>query len=289
MTLSALIPIYNYNALQLVQDLLELIQREHIDAEIILADDASSEHTEWFTNVRELPRLTLWQAPHNLGRAAIRNKLASLAQGQWLWFVDCDTALTATFSFKAFLEAAKDADVVCGGTTVPEEQPKGASLRYKYEYTSSRTAIHDRSQTPFHQLTTCNMFIRRSVFTSIQLCEEIKEYGYEDALFGAELERHQVSITHIQNPVIHLGLEPNNIFLDKTETALRTLYSLGNRMQGYSRVQDTAKRLQRYGLSGFVRRCFSFIRKPLRKHLEGPNPNLTAFAFYKLGYYLTLN
>ena len=107
MTLSVLVPIYNYNALQLVLDLHGLLQRENLDAEIVLADDSSTEHTDWFDKVSQLSRLTLWQAPHNLGRAAIRNKLASLAQGQWLWFVDCDTALPATFSFKAFLDAAK--------------------------------------------------------------------------------------------------------------------------------------------------------------------------------------
>ena len=289
MTLSALIPIYNYNAKQLVLDLHGLIQHEHIDAEIILADDASQEQAEWFEDVRALPKLTLWQAPHNLGRAAIRNKLASMAQGTWLWFVDCDTALPKRFSFHAFLDAAQNADVVCGGTTVPELPPDGASLRYKYEKKSSRTTIYDRSKAPYRQLTTCNLFIRKEVFTDIKLCEDIKEYGYEDALFGAELERHNISIAHIANPIVHLGLESNDIFLDKSETALRTLYRLGDKMRGYSRIQNTVQRLERWHLSGVVRSVFKLIREPLRKHLEGRNPSLKAFSFYKLGYYLTLN
>lgn len=289
MTLSVLIPIYNYCARELIEAADALITREAIDAEIIVADDASTSDTGWLDDLRCTNPLTIWRAPHNLGRSAIRNQLSRLATGTWLWFVDCDTALPPSFSIRRYLEATSDADVVCGGLTTPDSQPEGSELRYRYEHADAqRRTAERRSLKPYRQLSTCNLLIKKNVFTDIQFCEDIKQYGYEDALFGVELEQRQVSIRHIDNPIVHLGLERNEEFLRKTEIALTTLRSLEGRMNGNSHIQNMAARLTRWHLAPLIKLVFKLFRKSLRSNLLSHSPNLTLFALYKLGYYLSL-
>ncbi len=290
MTLSALIPTYNYCARELVEAIDALISREGIDAEIIVADDASTASTAWMDELRCANKLTLWHAPRNLGRAAIRNRLAEMSGGEWLWFADCDTALAPSFSLRRYLEASATADVICGGLTTPEHQPEGAELRFRYERAdSSRRTAEVRSREPYRQLSTCNLFINRDVFNGIRFCEDIKHYGYEDALFGVELEKRNASIGHIDNPVVHLGLETNDVFLAKTEVALQTLRSLEGNMNGSSRIQELTRSLRRWHLAPIARLGFRLTKKALRANLLSQQPNLKLFALYKLGYYISLN
>ncbi len=289
MTLSVLIPTYNFCARELVEAVDELISREGIDAEIVVADDASTAPTTWMDKLSCSNTLTLWHAPRNLGRSAIRNQLASLARGTWLWFIDCDTALAPSFSLRRYLNNAGSADVLCGGLTTPANPPAGASLRFRYEHADSlRRTAEARSREPYRQLSTCNLFIKKNVFTDILFCEDIKNYGYEDALFGVELEKRNVSIHHINNPVVHLGLESNAVFLDKTEVALKTLRSLEGRMNGSSHLQETALRLQRWHLDGATSMLYRIFRKAMRSNLLSDEPSLRVFSLYKLGYYLSL-
>ncbi len=288
MTLSVLIPTYNYCATELVETIDELISREAIEAEIVVADDASPVPATWMDELCCSNSLTLYRAPHNLGRAAIRNQLASLARGTWLWFIDCDTALATSFSLQCYLDNAGAADVLCGGITTPDKPPAGASLRFRYERAdSSRRSTEARSREPYRQLSTCNLFIKKSVFTEIMFCEDIKNYGYEDALFGVELEKLHASISHIDNPIVHLGLESNDVFLAKTEVALQTLRTLEGRMNGNSRLQETAHRLQRWKLDGAVRLLYRLFRKAMRSNLLSDKPSLRVFSMYKLGFYLS--
>ena len=290
MTLSVLIPIYNYCARKLVEAVDALITLEALDAEIVVADDASTKDTSWLDKLHCTNALTLWRATHNLGRSAIRNQLARLAQGRWLWFVDCDTALAPSFSLKKYLEATTEADVVCGGLTTPVSQPPGCELRYRYELADShRRTAEVRSQKPYRQLSTCNLLIKKNVFADIQFCEDIKRYGYEDTLFGVELEKRQISVKHIDNPIVHLGLEKNDEFLHKTEVALATLQSLDGRMNCYSRVQNMSESLRRWHLAPLFKFIFKLLRKPLRSNLLSHNPNLKLFALYKLGFYIELD
>ncbi|MBK9012976.1 MAG: hypothetical protein IPM82_02230 [Saprospiraceae bacterium] len=64
---------------------------------------------------------------------------------------------------------------------------------------------------------TNNFLIPRQLFLEIQFDETLRQYGHEDTLFGMELARRQVPIVHIDNPLEHIGLEPVDVFLRKTE------------------------------------------------------------------------
>ena len=292
MKLSVLIPAFNDDCSALVQSLHEVCSRWGETFEIIIGDDASTDQTvlRQLKQTTELKGVRLIRQPENVGRARIRNLLAEQAQGDWLLFVDSDAAVPEDFSPQRFIEASQQAKVVCGGLRHPAENPNpAATLRYKYERKADRRrAACFRAEHPYLHFTPFNLWIDRETFLKVRFDEQCREYGYEDVLFGAELERRKIPILHIDNPLIHIGLEENSVFLDKTETALRTLKDVAGKTQRHSHVENLASRLRRHHLSGVVCGLYRLLRKPLRCNLLGKHPSLKLLAFYKLGYYLDL-
>ena len=291
MTLSILIPTYNYNARALVCELLQVIERESIDAEIIVGDDASSSETSWMDEVATWHHVQVIHYAENAGRAVHRNRMAEAAEGIWLLFIDCDARVDTDFSLKAYLDKSSEADVICGGLRHPDINPvPEATLRYKYERAADRhRTATERSKNPYAQFTPFNLLIRRDVFLSIRFNEDCKEYGYEDALLGVELKQQHIPILHIDNPLVHIGLESNDIFLKKTETALKTLKSLHGKLHGYSLLENTANKLRQWHLAWIVKHVLRISAKSMRRNLMGQHPNLTIFSLYKLGYFLNLS
>lgn len=290
MTLSILIPTFNYDARALVSSMLYLLSAEGIEGEVVVGDDASTADMVWLDDIAVSPRVRVLRSSYNLGRARNRNRLAEAAHGEWLLIVDCDACVEDDFSLRAYLEAGQQAPVVCGGLRHPEENPTPeATLRYRYEREADkRRKAAIRQLHPYAHFSTFNLLIRREVFLSIRLDESCIDYGYEDTLFGADLQRRGIAIRHIDNPLVHEGLEPNDVYLSKTETALRTLHRLGARMEGHSSILAIAQFLKRWHVSGVVVVFYRLLRESLRRNLLGNRPNLMFFKFYKLGYFLSI-
>ena len=134
MTLSILIPTFNYDARALVSSMLYLLSAEGIEGEVVVGDDASTADMVWLDDIAVSPRVRVLRSSYNLGRARNRNRLAEAAHGEWLLIVDCDACVEDDFSLRAYLEAGQQAPVVCGGLRHPEENPTPeATLRYRYE------------------------------------------------------------------------------------------------------------------------------------------------------------
>lgn len=292
MMLSVLIPTFNYDCSRLVRDLCG--QGECLDGgfELIVADDASDDPgiSAALQSLNALPRVRSVRVDSNYGRARIRNYLAELAHGDWLLFVDSDAMVPEVFSLSAYLDAAQGADVVCGGLRHPAVNPNpAASLRYKYERDADqRRSAAVRNQSPYMQLSTFSLMVRRDVFMAVRFDEACIDYGYEDTLFGAELEKRGMRVLHIDNPLIHMGLEDNPVFLNKTEKALQTLKRIEPLMGTHSELLRFVRKIRSCHLLWAVKIGYRLSRGFLRRNLLGKNPSLKLFAFYKLGYYLTL-
>lgn len=288
MKVSILIPTYNYDCVHLVK---QLSQQLTPDCELIVADDGSSDQATIIANrsINNLNGCRLWEAPVNMGRSRIRNQLAKMAQGEWLIFLDSDADASLNPHFIAhYIEASRQAQVVCGGYIAPRTCPSQKNkLRFLYEQYAERNKTLERRQTkPYEQFSTFSFLIRRDVFLNIQFDESIKEYGHEDTLFGLQLKQQKVTISHIDNPLIHIGLDTNEEFLIKTEKAITNLISIEGEMNEHSRLLATANKLRRTHLQGLFRATFSLYRNVLRNFLINRGSSLLLFNIYKLGYYL---
>ena len=264
MKLSILIPTYNYDPSQLVCDL----QRQlPVDAEIIVGDDCSMDNSQWTIDNE---KVRLYRPSHNLGRAAIRNQLAREAKGEWLLFIDADAQVRSDKFIENYLKflplgqspvgsraigererrRAKDleeAGAICGGTgNLPSCPRPAARLRYDYEVKAeNRLTLSHRRAHPYEGFTTFNFLIQRELFLSILFDETLKEYGHEDTLFGLELKKRGIPVLHIDNKLTHLGLEDADEYLQKTETALRSLARMPMEQKQNVRVSALAEKLNR--------------------------------------------
>lgn len=268
MILSVLIPTYNYDPSKLVSDLQEQLPE---DCEIIVGDDSP---------------------PHNIGRAARRNALAREAKGEWLLFVDADAEVRSSTFITDYLKSLPPRGevwkgAICGGTgNLPQCPRPEARLRYDYEVKAEkRLTLAYRNAHPYDQFTTFNFMIQRDLFLSIGFDESLKQYGHEDTQFGLELKKRGIPVLHIDNKLTHLGIEDAKDYLQKTETALRTLASMSIEQKQNVRVSRLAEKMNSCCLLSVVRCLFRLTSSVLRANLLGKYPSQTLFAFYKLGYY----
>lgn len=296
--LSILLPSYNNNCCVLVN----ILQRQAsaingLEYEIIVADDGGDDLKIKIENavINELPNCRYIIREKNVGRAAIRNYLASLAQYDWLLFIDSDVSIASNDFLKRYIAVLSSLSkiaftVIDGGVTI-SCNPKDMrhNLRFWYEYNAQSTHTAEKRQlTPYQHIHTANLLIPRSVMMKQGFDERFVRYGYEDVLLGKSLKERNIDIMHIDNPVGLDKFESNLSFVRKTEEALGTLNLFSTELKGYNGVLDTASRLKRWHLL-WVIRLFHHISCPMEKHnLVSRHPSLVVFKLYKLGYFSTL-
>lgn len=281
--LSILIPTYNYKCYTLVFDLQRQLQATGEEYEIIVAEDGGKDQVASISNhrINELPQCRYIRRQQNVGRAAIRNYLAAEAHGDWLLFMDSDAeVIRPDYISKYIAETKKGYSVIRGGIRHTDICPSTHhTLRWKYEKAFERK--HGGIGNTF---TAFNFMIRRDVFLSVRFDENYKGYGGEDTKFGIDLQRKGIDILRTDNPLLHKGLDTNDIYLNKVEAALRSLY-----LHRFEQKNTKLVRFVReHNIYSHIAPMIYHITKPLlRRNLLGANPNIKLLAFYKLGYYLT--
>ncbi|UOQ70349.1 hypothetical protein [Hymenobacter cellulosilyticus] len=128
------------------------------------------------------------------------------------------------------------------------------------------------------------MLIQASVFRQFGLDENLTRYGHEDTKFGWLLRQAQVPVRHLDNPVLHDGLEPAAVFLEKSHQAVRNLALLYRHEQlgAETRLMRLALQVCRTGLSKFVQTSLRLLLPALRRNLLSESPNLRQFDLLKL-------
>lgn len=295
--ISVLIPVYNFDIGPLVTCLSAQIQDGKLtDAEIIILDDASHESFRLVNRrVADLPAVVYEELPQNIGRSAIRNVLAARAHNACLIFLDCDSGIENQNFLKNYIEAFEAGNrLVCGGRTYPAAPLKNEMLHWKYgKYRESQPAdIRKKSDWAFQSNNFC---IDRSIFQQLAFDERLKGYGHEDTLFGIGIKNLNIKILHIENPVVHLGLEDSNTFLNKTNEALHNLHQLVASHPLSSEVQESVtlliacNTLKKKRLQYTLLTIYRGLKPLILKNLTGKRPRLMLFNLYKLGYFCTLN
>lgn len=291
--LSILIPTYDYTCYKLVYDLHKQAEKLGVPYEIIVAEDGSHSPVNIIANhkITELPNCIHHIRKANIGLAATRNELANMAKYDWIIILDSDAIVEKEDFLHTYLASTGKAEVVVGGLYHQEKNfDPNKSLRFKYEKKADkqRGAAY-RNMQPYSQLSCFNIMMHKPTFMNILFDKDCKEYGYEDALFGVELEKRHISILHIDNALMHNGLDTNEAFVKKSETALRTLLSLNGKMNGRSHVENAYTKLKNAHLAWIASCMHSLFGSMLKRNLVGRNPSLLLFSIYKLGYYAALH
>ncbi|MBC6989169.1 glycosyltransferase family 2 protein [Hymenobacter sp. BT491] len=285
--LSILIPVYNRDVTGLVRALLAQAPAWDGPVEIICLDDASEvAFAALNRGLASLAAVRYEELPENVGRAIIRNRLAAAAHHPWLLLLDNDSVLPDADFLSRYAHNRDRAPVLVGGTIYPAAPPTDPALRLRWLYGRLREARPAalRQRNSHNQLTLNNMLIQADVFRRFGLDEQLTDYGHEDTKFGWLLRAAGVAVHHLDNPVLHDGLESASIFLQKTHDAVRNLARLylTEGLGRETKLLRTALRLRRLGLSEAVRAAFRLRYQQVQLNLLSGKPNLRQLDALKL-------
>ncbi len=291
--LSICIPVYDYPVEKLIKELSKQCVSQKIEFEIIILEDGS-EIDKSDTN-KKLNTVSGVQHIHrntNLGRSITRNQLADTAKYGKLIFIDCDSEIPSPNYIKNFIDNIESV-IVCGGTMYTEAQKQeDSSLRLTYGFNREMIGADKRNQQPNNSFTTNNFMVSKSVFENIRFREFLTNYGHEDSLFGYELKTAGINIKHIDNPVIHIGIETSKIFLEKTFKGIENLLiieaneNINTKFLLDIKIVRAYNKFRKLGLIWQIRLFYKLSSNTIEKHLiNSSNPSLLLFDFVKLAYY----
>lgn len=286
---SVLIPSYNTDCLPLVNSIYKQAKILNVPFEIIIADDASDEQ---FRDINRV--IDAWeegryiQCNENKGPAVLRNLLADEAKYDYLLFLDTDTFPVADTFLSNYLKAAKHGLTVCGGFTYKGLSiPANATLRYKYGAKVEEKPAEERARNPYESFISMNFMIEKSAFNKVRFDEGF-HLGYEDTYFGMNLKRAGVDILHIDNPVYHKVGESCEQFLTKIERAVSNLVGHEEQLEEYVKLLRWYGMVKKMRLTRVTAYLYLSTKKAIIAQLKSRNPSLSLFAFYKLGYFCSL-
>lgn len=285
--LSVLIPVYNFDIELLVTKLTLQLQDISYDYEIIILDDASTDNSIKIKNERlgVLKNSRYMTNNTNIGRTSSRQKLANLAQYQYLLFLDADVLPKYDdFIGKFNINNQLLADIIFGGVEYSDQSFfKDKSLRWKYGKVREQKNEIQRQQSPYLSIISMGFLIKKNVFLKVNTFHD-NLYGL-DVFFSYQLEKLGVTIVHIDNPIFHTGLEENTKFIAKSKEAMETLYNLVSLKKipdNYRPIQKASKVLMRYKLSFLFIKAVELFEKMILKNLNSQNPSLFLFDLYRL-------
>ncbi len=292
--LSILIPIYDFNVSALVEDLHAQSLGCKINFEILCFDDASSDfYRKQNKGISKLLNVTYKELELNIGRSKIRNQLAEESIYDNLLFLDCDASLPSNEFIKKYIIHIEDYHVVYGGRIYEEFPPLSKQKYFRWYYGKKRESfgVDIRETHTYKSFMTNNFLIRKKAYLSIRLNESIVGYGHEDTLFGIRLKENKVLVKHINNPVVHIGLEDFDEYFEKTLEGLKNLLFISKvvEMHDTVRLYKYLTLVKRYKFEKLVILVGNVFEKRILRNLKGTRPILLLFDLYKIAHLSALD
>ncbi len=288
--LSLLIPTYNYDVRPLVYELQKQAETIHLPFEIIVCDDGS-EHT-FFSEIDPNPFTHIIKNKTNLGRTQTRQKLALKAKFDNLLFLDADVLPEQTTFLATYLPFLSSSySVVCGGCSYESTSNHPTqNLRWKYGKEREEKKAAFRNTNPYSAVFSGNILIKKELFLHYNFKENANWYGM-DIYFAYQLFRNNVAVEHVDNAVIHLGLESNEVFFKKSLESVVSRHAFLANQPNIEKINSLLKHyktLKKIGIGKLLGKIFTFFKPVLAKNIVSDNPNLLVFDLYRLGYLCTL-
>ncbi|MHA7941660.1 glycosyltransferase family 2 protein [Formosa sp. 3Alg 14/1] len=287
--LSVLIPIYNYNVVNLVQNLHKQLMQGNYAFEIICLDDASAnEFVLANSKIETLEFTSLIKSTTNNGRTKTRQLLSQASKYDWLLFLDADTMpVSETFISQYLTAITEEYEAVFGGFSYHKKKPSSAYiLRWEYGRKKEEINASIRNTNPYKIIISANFLIKKSIFETLNSLVKHKVYGL-DNYFGALLKNHNVKVLHINNPVYHLGLEKNEVYLNKLKSAAHTLLLLVKQDKMKTHNNDLLSLfmfLKKTKLSFVLSKFYRAFNKQMEMNLCGNTPSIKILQFYRISY-----
>lgn len=296
--ISILIPEHNYICVKLVKDLQRQCAKEFekgkSEYEIIVLDDASEKHLEENRKINDLPYCRLIESKTNLKRAKARNTLISNAKYPYIIMMDSDAEICSENFIHDYIKNIGKSDIIIGGITYDKKEPdKNKLLRWVYGKKREVRDAKTRNADPYKALQFFNFMSRKHVFEKFHFDEKFKEYGHEDTLMGFTFKQNKISIFHIDNPLIHKGLDNNSIFIKKSLNAVEQYFR--NKAFKDHKAVKTVKifryftYIQKLNLTGILSLIYIKCEKMFIKNLCNKRPSMFIYDIYRLSYMCNKN
>ena len=294
--LSILIPCYNYDILPLVNELHLQCKTLDIQFEILVFDDASNDFViqEKNKTINTLAYTKYSILPENIGRSAIRNKLAQNAKYDWCLFLDADVMPKNKNFIDLYLKSISEkSEVIYGGILYPENRVNDSHLlRWYYGKEREALSAEERNKNIYLSFLTLSFLIHKTVFNKVTFNEDIPNLRHEDTLFSYNLKEHKIKIEHIENPVYHLGIESSEAFLQKSLDSVKAIDLFVKQdllPSNYTRITKVYTAIKNKGISNILSSIYLKYESSFRKNLLSKKPSLKIFDLYRLTYYCYLN
>lgn len=284
--LSILLPLYNRDIRGPLRALHRQAESTGVPFEIWCIEDGSDER--YVALNREIAGLTgvYYEAlGENIGRSAIRNRLAERSRFEYLLFMDADFQLLREDYLATYLSARAPDAVLVGGSRYPGQRPEEAEryLRWRYGVAREQISLGRRRKLGWKAFTTHHFFLHRRAFERVHFDETLRTYGHEDTLFGAELAAAGFQIRHLENPLMHTEIDPAGVFLGKVADSVANLYRL--KLQGKqipSGLWKAFEVVRTLRLANALSIAFPFLAPAIRRQLSGRHAQLFFLDLYKL-------
>jgi glycosyltransferase involved in cell wall biosynthesis len=282
--ISVLIPVFGEDVTQQVQVLVQEAQSLSYPVEIIVVDDASGRAIA--PEIEPNPIVVFEVLEKNLGRSQIRNYLAQKARYDILIYLDADCVPVSPHYIQNYYEAFQKNEVLVGGQVFQKEAPTSSNymLRWKYGSQIEARNVTERKTLPYASFMANNFCIGKALLQHIGFDQHHTGYGHEDTLFGMRLRHEQVAVNHIANPILHLGLETNEEFLEKTDEGIANLVKLyrAGALDHHVRLIATYQKCQRLKVLPLLVLGYYIKRPVLRSWLQKTGGNVMGFGLFKL-------
>ncbi|WP_294956947.1 glycosyltransferase [uncultured Flavobacterium sp.] len=291
--LSILIPVYNYDVFKLVSELKHQADNLGIIYEIIVQDDASVSFSSENNQINSLANCFFSINKENLGRGRNINSLCSKSKYDYVLIMEADALPQNKSYLKNYIDLlSKKPEVIFGGVKYPDSIPPNEKiLRWKYGRNREIKTLYQRLQNKYDFVLTWNLLLKKDILLQFPFPEFIHEYGYEDLVFIKKLQLNSVSITHIENVLIHYNDEDSLDFIKKAEKAVKNLHDLISSEKIDAKDVKLTKFytfLKNLRLTGVLKSIYKRSKKRILNNLTSRKPNLYLLDFYKLGYYCDL-
>jgi glycosyltransferase involved in cell wall biosynthesis len=297
MKISILIPVNDFDIVALIHCMKEGIAQVPEFCEILIGDDGSSEEFKKKYQSLAGDNVRIITSEKNIGRATIRNRLIVEARGDFLLFIDADAMIrgTAETYLHKWLEYLNHGRVISGGILYQDSPPGDPDkfLRWKYGRKKEQLKAVERNKHPYASFSTFNVLIDRSIFSKFRFYEELKQYGHEDTLLSYQLKKAGIDILHIDNGLVHEGLETNKEYLTKTKFSIENLSKLYDNVTDKKTFSSTVRLLRlfwwlkMFRLTRIFASIFIHYRERMEIHLDSSKVSLVLFKLYKISMFCT--